>query len=178
MPGKITTFHECEISLYSSRIPVLGCDNTVMISKINHTQHEQAQDIRRIFQVSYKIEAKLLGASYFPPLHRSLVQFINCTNDFFGYYEEQTLVAVVEMKHEEYHMHIQSLVVDPKYFRRGIASKLITFVLAHYDKDIFTVETGRDNPPARRLYESFGFVLQKTYTAAENIVKVRYQKKI
>lgn len=147
-----------------------------MVSNISHTQPKQAQDIRRVFQISYKIEAKLLGATYFPPLHRPLEQFINCTNDFFGYYDEHALVAVIEMKHEKNHMHIQSLVVDPAYFRRGIASQLITYVLSHYEKDIFTVETGRDNPPARRLYESFGFVLQKTYTAAENIVKVRYQK--
>ena len=147
-----------------------------MVLNISHTQPEQAQEIRRIFQISYIVEAKLLGATYFPPLHRSLEQFINCANDFFGYYDEHTLVAVIEMKHEKHHMHIQSLVVDPMYFRRGIASQLITYVLAHYEKDIFTVETGRDNPPARRLYESFGFVLQKTYTAAENIVKVRYQK--
>ena len=149
-----------------------------MISKINHTQNMEAQDIRRIFQVSYIVEAKLLGATYFPPLHRPLEQFTNCANDFFGYYEDQTLVAVIEMKHEKNHMHIQSLVVDPKYFRRGIASKLIAFVLSHYDKNTCTVETGRDNPPARKLYESSGFVLQKTYTAAENIVKVRYQKNI
>ena len=151
---------------------------SVMISNINHTQYEKAQDIRRIFQISYIVEAKLLGATYFPPLHRTIEQFTHCANDFFGYYEEQTLVAVIEMKHEELHMHIQSLVVDPKYFRRGIASKLIAFVISHYDKNTFTVETGRDNPPARKLYESFGFVLQKTYTAAEDIVKVRYQKGI
>ena len=147
-----------------------------MVSNIRHTQPKQAQDIRRIFQISYIVEAKLLGATYFPPLHRPLEEFINCANDFFGYYDDHTLVAVIEMKHGKDHMHIQSLVVDPAYFRRGIASHLITYVLSHYEKDIFTVETGRDNPPARKLYESFGFVLQKTYIAAENIVKVRFKK--
>ena len=82
------------------------------------------------------------------------------------------------MKHEASHMHIQSLVVDPNYFRRGIASKLIDFVLNHYEVNMFTVETGKDNVPAKNLYEGFGFELQKTYTAAENIVKVRYQRKL
>ena len=149
-----------------------------MISKITHRQDEQALDIRRVFQVSYRIEAKLLGATHFPPLHRTLDQFTLCSNDFFGYYDDRILVAVIEMKKEKHHMHIQSLVVDPTYFRRGIASKLLRFVISHYDTNTFTVETGRDNPPARKLYESFGFSLQKTYTAAENIVKVRYQKNI
>ena len=75
-------------------------------------------------------------------------------------------------------MHIQSLVVDPEFFRRGIARKLIEFVLQHYAVKQFTVETGKDNGPARKLYESFGFQLLKTYTADEGILKVRYQKQL
>ena len=71
------------------------------------------------------------------------------------------MVTVIEVKHNEHRMHIQSLMVDPDYFRRRIASSLISFVLALYDHSTFTVETGRDNPPARTLYESFGFVLKK-----------------
>ena len=149
-----------------------------MIKKILHTQNENAQNIRRVFQVSYKIEAKLLGADNFPPLSRPLEEFSNCPNDFIGHYEDEMLVAVVEMKKEEDSMHIQSLVVDPAYFRKGIARKLIEFVLEHYAITQFTVETGRDNGPARKLYEGFGFVLEKTYTAAENITKVRYQIKL
>ena len=149
-----------------------------MIKKILHTQNENAQNIRRVFQVSYKIEAKLLGADNFPPLSRPLEEFSNCPNDFFGFYEEQTLVSVVEIKKEENSMHIQSLVVDPEFFRRGIARKLIEFVLQHYAVKQFTVETGKDNGPARKLYENFGFQQLKTYTADEGILKVRYQKQL
>jgi ribosomal protein S18 acetylase RimI-like enzyme len=75
-------------------------------------------------------------------------------------------------------MHIQSLVVDPNYFRKGIARKLISFVLDHYEMIQFTVETGKDNGPARKLYEGFDFVLEKSSTADENIIKVRYQLNI
>jgi len=73
-------------------------------------------------------------------------------------------------------MHIQSLVVDPEYFRRGIARALIIFVMEKFDTRNFTVETGKNNSPARSLYEGFGFKLVKTYLAEENIEKVRYQK--
>ena len=149
-----------------------------MIALIKHKQQDKALDIRRVFQVSYKIEAELLGAMNFPPLSRPLDEFYNCPNDFIGYYEDNKLVAVVEMKNEVSNMHIQSLVVDPDYFRKGIARKLITFVLDHYHTNQFTVETGRDNIPARKLYEGFEFELEKTYTAAENIIKVRYQRNV
>ena len=125
-----------------------------MIKKILHTQNENAQNIRRVFQVSYKIEAKLLGADNFPPLSRPLEEFSNCPNDFFGFYEEQTLVSVVEIKKEENSMHIQSLVVDPEFFRRGIARKLIEFVLQHYAVKQFTVETGKDKVISNLMFKT------------------------
>ncbi len=62
-------------------------------------------------------------------------------------------------------MHIQSLVVDPEYFRRGIARALIIFIMEKFDTRKFTVETGKNNSPARSLYEGFGFKLVKTYLA-------------
>ena len=145
-----------------------------MIQKIEHTISEHSQDIRRVFQVSYKIEAALLGANNFPPLSRPIEAFLNSKNDFIGFYEDGKLVAVVEMKDECDSMHIQSLVVHPDFFRRGIARRLVALVLEHYSVSKFTVETGGKNLPARKLYESFGFRLLKTYTADEGIVKVRY----
>ena len=147
-----------------------------MIQRIEHTVTAEANEIRRIFQISYKIEAQLLGAKNFPPLERPISGFEHCDNDFFGYYEGEKLIAVIEMKKEENAMHIQSLVVDPHHFRKGIARKLISFVLNYFDSLQFTVETGKNNPPARKLYEGFGFQLVKTYLAEENIEKVRYQK--
>ena len=148
-----------------------------MIRKLEHSVKVNAEEIRNVFQVSYKIEAKLLGAKNFPPLSRSIQSFSNSANDFFGYYEEEKLIAVIEMKKEPESMLIQSLVVHPGFFRRGIARKLIEFILRKYDSNQFAVETGKDNDPARKLYESFGFQLVKTYNAEENIIKVRYHKR-
>jgi ribosomal protein S18 acetylase RimI-like enzyme len=149
-----------------------------MIQRIEHSTSINARGIRRVFQISYRIEAQLLGAKKFPPLERPITAFQNCTNDFFGFYENEEVVAVIEMKKELKSLHIQSLVVNPNYFRRGIAKNLVEFVLNHYELNLFTVETGKDNRPARKLYESFNFQLVKTYLAAENIMKVRYQKEI
>ena len=149
-----------------------------MIQRIEHSTSINAREIRRVFQISYRIEAQLLGAKKFPPLERPITEFQNCTNDFFGFYENEEVVAVIEMKKELKSLHIQSLVVNPNYFRRGIAKNLVEFVLNHYELNLFTVETGKDNRPARKLYESFNFQLVKTYLAAENIMKVRYQKEI
>lgn len=147
-----------------------------MIRTIPHKEEKHASFIKSVFQVSYKVEAQMLKATNFPPLSRKLDSFMSSVNDFFGYYEEDTLVAVIEIKDELTHKHIQSLVVDPNHFRKGIGRKLVEYILTKHNTNLFTVETGKENKPARSLYESFGFELLKTYTAAENIVKVRYQK--
>jgi len=148
-----------------------------VIQKLEHRVKINAEEIRNVFQVSYKIEAQLLGARNFPPLSRSIQSFINSANAFYGFYTNKQLVAVLEMKKEQESMLIQSLVVHPDFFRRGIARKLIEFILQKSDSNQFAVETGKDNDPARKLYESFGFQLVKTYIAEENITKVRYHKR-
>ena len=86
-----------------------------MIQRIEHRIKDEAKKIRRIFQISYKIEAQLLCAIKFPPLERPVSAFENCANNFFGYYEDGNLVAVIEMKSEENSMHIQSLVVHEQF---------------------------------------------------------------
>lgn len=69
-----------------------------MIKVIDHTNSNIAIAIRQVFQVSYAIEAKLLNAVNFPPLQRQLTAFKNCKNTFYGYYVEDTLAAVTEIK--------------------------------------------------------------------------------
>ena len=88
-----------------------------MIEKLNHTDFEIAQKIYSVFQVSYAVEADLLKAMNFPPLKRGLANFIKSTTDFYGYFYENELAAVIEIECKNHNTHIQSLVVDPFYFR-------------------------------------------------------------
>ena len=104
-----------------------------MIGVLNHIDKQVAQAIRSVFQDSYPIEAKLLNAIDFPPLKRTLVEFLDSKNEFYGFYKEKDLAGVVEVKAEVTNTHIQSLVVHPEFFRQGIGSALVQFVL---DKSI------------------------------------------
>ena len=52
---------------------------------------------------------------------------------------------------------INSLVVCPKHFRRGIGRRLVQFVFDEFDAELFVVETGIDNGPAIELYGKLGF---------------------
>ncbi|MEL6810168.1 MAG: GNAT family N-acetyltransferase [Bacteroidota bacterium] len=149
-----------------------------MIRRLSHTQLEMAQEIYRVFQVSYAVEAELLGAvDNFPPLQRKPSDFLTSDTDFFGYFEDNVLAAVMEIRTHPSSTHIQSLVVDPAYFRRGIGKQLVTFVFDRYTTEMFHVETGTDNGPARALYVSMGFELIKEWKTKIGIRKVRFEKR-
>ena len=149
-----------------------------MIIKINNKENEIAEEIRAIFQVSYAVEAEMLKAVDFPPLKRTVAQFLNSNSEFYAYYLIENIAGVIEIENHEDLTHIQSLVVYPKYFRNGIGSKLVQFILDTYKSRIFTVETGIDNHPAIKLYKSFGFQEQEQWDTDHGIRKVRFEKRI
>jgi ribosomal protein S18 acetylase RimI-like enzyme len=98
--------------------------------------------------------------------------------EFYGFLKEQELAAVIEVKREPTSTHIQSLVVDPRFFRQGIASALLVFVLNSYNTRTFTVETGLANAPATKLYKRFQFKEVSQYDTDHGIRKIRFEKKI
>ncbi len=149
-----------------------------MIEKINHKVPETAANIRAVFQASYPVEAALLQAKEFPPLKRSIQDFLSSETEFYCYRKDGRMLAVMEIRERRHSTHIQSLVVDPKYFRQGIARQLINFVLNTYNNSLFTVETGAKNQPAISLYERSGFSIVSYYHSNFGIRKVRLEKRI
>ena len=149
-----------------------------MIKKLDHKIIGISEKIHSIFQESYAVEATLLKAKDFPPLNRDIDDFLNSESEFYGYFKNQEMVAVIEIKNNKDSTHIQSLVVAPKFFRQGIAQSLISYLFESFDSTHFTVETGADNQPAVTLYEKNGFVEIERYYAEFEIRKVRFERKI
>ncbi len=149
-----------------------------MIQKIDHTDIVLARKIRSIFQVSYAVEADLLKAIDFPPLNRTLVSFLKSKTEFYGYFQDDELAAVTEIRSQNNNTHIQSLVVDPFYFRQGIGAKLVDFTFTNFSTPSFSVETGSDNLPAIALYIKSGFIETKQWNTDYGIRKIRLEKRI
>ena len=149
-----------------------------MIQKLEHRKTRVAEKVRNVFQASYAVEANLLGAKDFPPLKRKLPQFTECPNDFFGYLKDGELAGVVEVDTSGSRTHIQSLVVHPDFFRLGIGSALLTWVLETYKTPVFTVETGLENGPATELYRKFGFREVGQYDTGHGVRKVQFKKQV
>ena len=86
--------------------------------------------------------------------------------------EEKNIAAVIEVDRDNNLLDICSLTVDPKYFKKGIASKLINYVLAMGDLSHAIVETAVANTPAINLYKKHGFVEFKRWTPSHGIEKL------
>ncbi|NOU50481.1 GNAT family N-acetyltransferase [Pseudoalteromonas sp. JBTF-M23] len=143
-----------------------------MIAKLTHQNRDEAQRIYHVFQQSYKIEAQLIGTEHFPPLSRTTADISNSPSDFYGFFEQDTLAAVIEIEVAEQTLDIHSLTVDPQFFRKGIADKLMRYVLSEFATTQAIVETAAVNEPAIRLYRKHGFVITKRFTPSHGIEKV------
>jgi len=144
-----------------------------MIKKLNHKSHNVAQNIFHVFQKSYAVEAKILNAKDFPPLKRTVEQFLQAKTLFLGYLIDGYISAVIELDIHKNSIHIQSLVVHPNYFKQGIAIKLLNYVFEFYKSKCYTVETGADNIPAINLYKKLGFAEVGYYDTDHGIRKIR-----
>ena len=143
-----------------------------MISKLDNSNEEVGNQIFTVFQNSYKVEALIINASNFPPLSRSIKDIKNSGTLFYGFTENGYLAGVIEVATKGKHLEIDSLTVDPKYFKKGIAGKLISYALDLFEFTEAIVETAVDNDPAINLYKKHGFIEFKRWTPSHGIQKL------
>ncbi len=149
-----------------------------MIQKLQNGDIEIARQIYVVFQLSYAVEAEWLNAIDFPPLKRPIESYLNSTNDFFGYFEKNELAGVIEIERTDNYIDINSLVVKPKFFRRGIAKKLMQFTFRQFDHKLYIVETGVKNAPATELYQKLGFKEIEQWDTDFGVRKIRFEKRV
>jgi ribosomal protein S18 acetylase RimI-like enzyme len=79
---------------------------------------------------------------------------------------------VIEIAMQDKHLNIDSLTVDPDFFRKGLGAKLISHALDTLAFSKATVETAVVNTPAINLYKKHGFVEFKRWTPSHGIEKL------
>ncbi|MFI6324063.1 GNAT family N-acetyltransferase [Nonomuraea sp. NPDC050556] len=106
---------------------------------------------------AYAVEAKLIGDDRIPPLRENLADLQAKPLAWLGAFEEVWLAGAVAYTETPEAVDIDRLIVDPAAHRRGIGRALVEEVLARAGTRKITVATGRENVPARTLYENLGF---------------------
>lgn len=127
------------------------------------TRHLLATEIRshapRLLELqhaAYAVEAELIGDDRIPPLHETQADLVSADLHWIASFDGERIVGAVGCSIEDDVVDIDRLMIDPAYHRRGIGAALVTQALALAARAV--VSTGRDNAPARGLYESLGFV--------------------
>ena len=135
-----------------------------------------ASEIYDVFQLSYKVEAGLVGVEDFPPLRRTASDIQSSSSQFLGLRVGIDLAAVVEYSHVGENLSVDSLVVHPQYFRRGLANQLLQSLLATVQWKTACVETAAANNPAIALYQKNGFSESKLWQTADGIEKIQLKR--
>lgn len=148
-----------------------------MTELLDHYSENVANEIYDVCQLSYKVEAGLVGVENFPPLRRTQSQIQSSSSQFLGRRVGVDLAAVVEFTQGGDELSIDSLVVHPQFFRRGLASQLLQSLLVKVHWQTAAVETAAANQPALTLYQKLGFTESKRWKIADGIEKVQLMRR-
>ena len=131
-----------------------------MIQLLNHREPDMANAIHQLSLNAYRVEADFLGVDLFPPLNEKIASILNSHSQFYGCYMDSLLAGVMELE-GDVEKSVNRLVVDPLFFRRGIATRLLDAGKAM--GKTLRVSTAKANTPAVRLYQQSGFRLIDTF---------------
>lgn len=149
-----------------------------MIQLLNHRQKEIADQLLAVQLPAYQIEAELIQFNGIPQLNDTSQSLMSSDEIFLGYFEGLKLAGFISYTETKELIDICRLVVHPNYFRKGIASLLLTYLLSTKQSvQQIVVTTGAKNTPAIRLYERFGFSKTKDIEVEPNffITQLNYR---
>lgn len=148
-----------------------------MIKKLDLTDEETARLVLDLEIISYAIEAKMIDYYDIPPLKDTIDSLKVCDEIFYGYYLDNLLVGIISYKIIKDVLDIHRVAINPQFFRRGFAHKLITFVEELNSKiSIFTVCTGKDNLPAVNLYLKNDYKKKRDIEVSDEMYITEFEK--
>lgn len=146
------------------------------IQQLDLMNHTLTEELLALQKSAYAIEAKLVGFPNLPPLHETVEELQTSGEIFYGYFVDGELAGAISYKIEGKTLDIHRMMVHPNFFRRGIARQLLELVLALPEIERAIVMTGAANQPAKKLYETFGFVEITQEMVVEGLMISRFEK--
>lgn len=125
---------------------------------------------------SYAVESELIGDDRIPPLRETAAELRAAGLQWLGVVAgDGALIGAVAFEEDARVVDIHRLVVDPTHLRQGAGRTLVTVIQTRAADRLVTVSTGRDNPPARALYERLGFRRVQDVEVVPGLWVTRYE---
>ncbi|MFA9428838.1 GNAT family N-acetyltransferase [Egicoccus sp. AB-alg2] len=146
------------------------------VRRLRHDAPEVAARLVDLQRLAYAQEAALVGSSAIPPLHETVAELIAADLVVLGIEDATGPVAALGYRVRDTVLDIDRLAVRPDRARQGLGRRLVGFVLAVVPHRRAEVATGAANLPARRLYESLGFVVTGETEPVPGLRVVHYRR--
>lgn len=137
---------------------------------------EPSAELLSLQRSAYAVEAGLIGDDRIPALAEDLVDLVGAGLSWLGALDGERLVGAVGLVETPSLVDVHRLVVAPELARRGIGRGLVGEVLRLAGDRRVVVATGRDNGPARALYEGLGFSPAGDVEVLDGLWVSRYER--
>ena len=128
------------------------------VEELDPADPATASAIVELQRASYAVEAALIGSDGIPALTETLDEVRAAGWGWLGVIDDTGLCGAIAWdERDDGTIDICRLVVAPRAFRRGVASRLLDALDERFPTRAMLVSTGRDNAPAVTLYRRRGF---------------------
>lgn len=132
----------------------------ITIAVLDHRTQPVAEQIARVSQAGYRVEAELTGYDGMPGLHQDGPDVQGLDLTFLGALEGDELVGVLGYSRRGELVDVDRLAVHPDHFRKGVGRALLS-ELHRREASARRIEvmTSTGNTPATHLYLQAGYVI-------------------
>ena len=155
------------------------------IARCNFADQRELLRVHALQRAAYAVEAEMIRCWDIPALLESPGDLSRSAEAFWGCFNGADrssgpppclrIIATEPEPGDRGTLRISRLAVDPPHFGRGIGRRLVAHILdrcrsaapSKAPTAAVVVSTGEANTPARRLYESMGFALARTFATPD-----------
>lgn len=135
---------------------------------------DHASELLAIQHSAYAVEAELIGDSRIPPLHETESDLLSSGLEWIASFDGHLISGAVGYALDQEVVDLDRLMISPSHHRQGLGTALVREVMSLAPQTV--VSTGRDNVPARALYESLGFLHESDFEPVPGLWVSRYSR--
>ena len=133
-----------------------------------------ASQLLELQHAAYAAEAALIGDDRIPPLHETVSDLRAARLEWIASFDAEQITGAVGYAIDDDVVDLDRLMISPSHHRKGLGTALVRRVMSLAPRTI--ASTGRENAPARALYESLGFLHESDFEPIPGLWVSQYSR--